>query len=113
NAWRRYGLRDQAVRRSASGWRRLAGLEAFLDLLDVEVAADEDEAAFALLTVLPRTLVVALDDHVDALHDVAFLITLEGDDALEAQDVGTVGLGDLLDPREEPVGVHLAAAQRN
>ena len=33
--------------------------------------ADEDEAALALLAVLPAALVVALDDHVHALHHVA------------------------------------------
>ncbi|MND86186.1 hypothetical protein D3C80_781390 [compost metagenome] len=56
---------------------------------------------------------VALDDHVHALHHVTLRITLEGDDALEAQNVGAVCLGDLLDPREEPLGVHLTAAQRD
>src|SRR5690606_23586342 len=53
----------------ASCFLRLAGLERALDLLAVEIAADEDEAAFARLAILPGALVVALDDHVHALHD--------------------------------------------
>src|SRR3546814_7704216 len=60
-------------------FRRLAGPEAVFDLLDIEIAADEDEAGFALLAVLPGALVVALDDHVDALYDIALLVALEGD----------------------------------
>src|SRR5690606_3243041 len=107
---------DQAVQLSASGSGRLgslAGEEALLDLFDIEVAADEDEAGFALLAVLPRALVVALDDHVDALHDIALGIALEGDNALQAQDVRAVDVGHRLDPGEEAVRVHLAAAQRN
>ena len=48
----------------------------------------------------------------NALHDIALLIALEGDDALEPQYVRAFHLGDLLDPREKLLGVHLAAAQR-
>ena len=84
-----------------------------VQLLAVQLTADEDEAAFALFIFLPRALVIALDDHVHALHHVTLGIALEGNDALEAKDIRAVGLGDLLDPREEPLGVHLAAAQRD
>src|SRR5690606_26560464 len=65
-----------------------------------------------LLVVLPGALVVAFDDHVHALDDVAFRVVPEGDDALEAQDVRAFDLRDLLDPREELLRIHLAAAQR-
>ncbi len=58
-------------------------------------------------------LMIALDDHVHALDDITLRIVLEGDDALEAQDVRPLRLGDLLDPGEEALGVHLAAAQRH
>src|SRR5262249_14999798 len=56
---------------------------------------------------------IALDDHVHTLHDISLGIFLEGDDALEAQNVRSLRLGDLLDPGEEALRVHLAAAQRN
>src|SRR5690606_31402376 len=80
---------------------RLAGFEGALQPLGVEVAADEDETTLVLLTVLPGSLMIALDDHMNALHDIALGIVLEGDDALEPQDVGAVHLGRLLDPGEE------------
>src|SRR5690606_32603291 len=83
-----------------------------LQALRVEFAADEHQPAFMLLAVLPRALVVAFDDHVHALYDVAVRVVPEGDDALEAQDIRAFELGDLLDPREELLRVHLAAAQR-
>lgn len=33
---------------------------------------------------LPRALVIAFDNHVHALHDIAVRIVLEGDDAFQA-----------------------------
>ena len=48
-----------------------------------------------------------------ALDDVAFGIVLERDDALQPEDVRAEGLGDLLDPREEALGVELAGAERD
>ena len=56
---------------------------------------------------------IALDDHVDALEDVALRVVLEGEDALEAEDVGSEGLGELLDPREEELGIERRPAQRD
>ncbi len=67
----------------------------------------------ALLAFAPGPLVVALDQHVDALDHIAFFIAREGDDALQPKNVRPVGLGDLLYPREEPVRVHFAADQRH
>lgn len=90
-----------------------AGVEAVFQLLAVEIAADEDKAAFALFAFFPGALVITFDDHVNTLNDIAFRIVLERDDALEAQDLRTIGLRNLLDPREETIGVHFAAAQRN
>lgn len=65
-----------------------------------------------LFAVFPRALVIAFDDHMDALNHVPVSITLEGDDAFEAQDVGSLGLCELVNPREEFFRLHLAAAQR-
>src|SRR5690606_5564925 len=89
---------------------RLARLEGALQPLGVEVAANEDKTAFMLLIVLPRSLMVALDDHMYALHDIAFRIILEGNDALQPQDVRAVHLGRFLNPGKELLRVHFAGA---
>ena len=59
-------------------------LKAVFQLFAVQIAADEDEAAFTLFAVFPRALVIAFDDHMNALNDVTFGVVLEGDNALEA-----------------------------
>src|SRR5581483_1350076 len=60
--------------------------EARADVLLGQIAADEDDAAQALLVCLPRALMIAVEDHVHALEDEAVGIVLEGEDALGAQD---------------------------
>lgn len=77
----------------------------------VEVAADEDKPAFAFFVVFPGPLMIALDDHMDALDDIALVIVAEGENALEAQDIRALFLGDLLHPWEEFVGIEFAGTQ--
>src|SRR5690606_40777495 len=91
----------------------LARLECLLQPLRIQLPPDEDQAALAPFAFLPRPLMVALDDHVDALHDIALRIILEGDDALEPQDVGPVDLRRFLYPGEELLRVHFPSSQRN
>ena len=89
------------------GWppSREAALEAFADLVLVEVAPDEHDPAFALLDLAPRPLVVAVENHVHALEHEALRVVLERQDAFAAQDARPV-LGDqVLHPREEPIGI--------
>src|SRR5882672_8958927 len=69
-----------------------AVFEAALQVLAVEVAADEDELAGALLAVLPRRTPVAVHHHVDALVDVAPRRTVDGEYSLAAEDIGTAQL---------------------
>src|SRR5919198_4977116 len=83
-----------------------AGFKPPLDLILRQIAADEDQPTFALLARLPRPLTAALDEHVHALNDEAFVIILHRDDALHPQDVRAEILGDVLDPRDEALGVH-------
>ena len=64
-----------------------------LELALFQIAADEDHAAGALLAVLPRALVIAVEDHVHALKHEALGVVLERQNALGAQDVRPV-LGD-------------------
>src|SRR3984893_6383870 len=79
--------------------------KALADHLFRHFAADENGAARALFAVLPGTLMVAVEDHVDALEHEALGIVLERQDALAAQDLLAL-LGDqVLDPGEELVGI--------
>src|SRR5215469_11835167 len=84
--------------------RRAAG-KAFPDLVHGQLAADEDDAAFAFLARLPRALVVAIENHVHALEHEALVVVLERQDALAAQNVRPLDLHELLHPGKELVGV--------
>src|SRR5690242_4467262 len=64
-----------------------AVFEAALEVFAVEVAADEDELARALLSLLPRRAPVGIHHHVHALEDVAARRAVDRQDALAAQDV--------------------------
>src|SRR6195256_6636585 len=84
---------------------RHAFRKALADHLFRHLAADEDGAARALFAILPGTLMVAVEDHMDALEHEALGIVLERQDALAAQNLLTL-LGDqVLDPGEELVGI--------
>src|SRR5882757_4462748 len=79
--------------------------KALADHLFRHLAADEDGAARALFAILPGTLMVAVEDHVDTLEHEALGIVLERQDALAAQDFLAL-LGDqVLDPGKELVGI--------
>src|SRR5712675_1138551 len=79
--------------------------KALADHLFRHLAADEDGAARALFAVLPGTLMVAVEDHMDALEHEALGIVLERQDALASQDFLSL-LGDqVLDPGKELVGI--------
>src|SRR5215475_6512230 len=84
--------------------RHAAG-EAFPDLGLGQLAADEDDAAFALLARLPRALVVAVENHVHALKHEALVVVLERQDALAAQNARPLRLHEVLHPGEEFVRV--------
>ena len=42
-----------------------------------QIAADEDDAAVALFVLVPRPLVIAVEDHVHALEDETLVVVLE------------------------------------
>jgi hypothetical protein len=91
----------------------LAGEESPFELLAVKITADEDDAAFPLLVLLPGPLVVTLDDHMDTLDHIAIIVAIKCDDPLEPQDVGAFELCDLLDPGKELLRIDGTGAQRN
>src|SRR3954454_24380886 len=84
---------------------RQAILEPLPDLVLRQLAADEDEAALALLAGLPRPLMIAVEDHVHALEHEALVVVLEGEDALAAQNARPLLLHQVLHPGEELVRV--------
>src|SRR6185436_6718947 len=93
---------------------RQAGLEPLPDLVFRQLAADEDEAALALLAGLPRPLVIAVENHVHALEHEALVVILEGEDALAAQNARPLLLHEVLHPGEELVRVErLVGADRD
>src|SRR5208282_3309952 len=92
---------------------RHAILKSLPDFLLRQVAADKDDAAVALLILVPWPLVVAVEDHVHALEHEALIVILEREDALAAQNIRTFLLHQILHPRKEFVRVErLVAAQR-
>src|ERR1700739_3940032 len=74
-----------------------AAFESFGDRLARQVAADEDDAAFALLVLVPGPLVIAVEDHVHALKDEALVVALEREDTLATQNVRAFLLHQVLD----------------
>src|SRR5438552_2366500 len=88
--------------RSASG--RARG-ETLADHLLRQVAADEYDAALARFIRRPGALVIAVQDHVDALEHETVRIVLECQDTLGTQDARTFLRDQVLDPRRELVGI--------
>ena len=62
-------------------------LEAVLQPLLLEVLADDDEEALALLARLPLHVRRAVEEHADAVEDKLVLLALDGEEALHAVDV--------------------------
>src|SRR5215469_15321290 len=95
----------RGLRKLKAAPSRRATRKAFPDLVHGQLAADEDDAAFAFLARLPRPLVVAIENHVHALEHEALVVVLERQDALAAQNVRSLDLHELLHPGKELVGV--------
>src|SRR5262249_39021494 len=82
-----------------------AVFEAAFQVLAVEVAADEDKLARALLAVLPGLAPVGIHHHMHALIDVAPRRAVDRQDALAAEDVGAAQLQERAHPFLEFVGI--------
>src|SRR3954466_2888579 len=76
-------------------------LKAVADQLLRQFAADEDGAVSPPFVVLPLTLMVALEHHVDALEHVAIVVAGKGQDALRTQDLLSLLGDEVLPPRHE------------
>ena len=87
----------------------LARHHAVDELLLVEVAADENEAAFPLLVRSPLKLRnPPREKHADPLEDVLGVHVLDGQHALVAEKVGALLLDEIADPSVERARVQLA-----
>src|SRR5665213_1195054 len=84
---------------------RHAALKPLADFFFRQMAADEDEAAVARLAVFPFALMVAVQNHVNALEHKTLWIILEIEDALAAQNILALGRHQILNPRKELVRV--------
>src|SRR5213592_4135701 len=82
--------RPREDRCCCTGPSRHASGEAFPDSCLGQLAADKDDAAFALLVRLPGALVIAVENHVHALKHEALVVIFERQDALAAQNVRTL-----------------------
>src|SRR5665647_812533 len=69
------------------------------------MAADEDDAAVTLLALFPFALMIAVENHVDALEHEPLRVVLEVEDALGPQDVLALGRHQILHPGEKLVRV--------
>ena len=78
-----------------------AGQKSVADILFRKIAADEHDLRLALLVRLPLALRIAVEHHVHALEDEALRIALHRHDALAAQDVRALLLGETIDPGHE------------
>jgi hypothetical protein len=83
-----------------------ASLEASPQQILWQVPPDENYPCLARFSLLPGTPTSALNKHVHALNDELPILIFDRCDALHAQDVRRVALGDILNPRHEPVGLH-------
>ena len=73
-----------------------AAFKALTDFIFGQIAPDEHDAAVANLVPAPGPLMIAVEDHVDALKHETLGIVLERQDAFAAQDVGPVLLHQFL-----------------
>src|SRR4051794_14595502 len=86
--------------RSAPRGSYHAGLEARLDLLAIELAADEHETVVAGSSP-PRPFELAIEHHVHSMKDIAPVFILEAEHALHAEDVLPLALHQVVEPLVE------------
>src|SRR5262249_30025623 len=70
-----------------------------------QVTADENNPAVTVLVGTPRTLVIAVENHMDTLEHKPFGVVLERQDSLAAQNIGPFSRHQILDPGKELVGI--------
>src|SRR6185295_9644474 len=91
-----------------------AAFEALPDSIFRQIAANEDNAAVALLVSAPGALVIAIEDHMHTLEDKTLGVILERQYALAAQNTGTVLGDEILNPGKELVWIErLVGLDRN
>ena len=89
---------DGAANRESELVGNAAGLKPLLEKGNIEVLANEDEAALTLFAGLPETLEVTREHHTDALEDELLVLALDSDDALITVQICTVLHDEALNP---------------
>lgn len=92
---------------------RASGFKTAPNFVLNEIAADEDKLAHSHFVVPPCPLMIALDNHVNALQNIPIRIALERDDSLQTEDIRTLHLRKFPDPGEEALRVQFAANKRH
>src|ERR1700685_2133921 len=87
--------------------RREAPLECLSERGPVQVLADEHERVHSRLG-SPFAVELCVEEHVDALEDKTLCRTLDGEDALHAVDVVSLGTQEAVYPRVDPRAVQFA-----
>lgn len=85
---------------------REAGVEACLELLTVEISANENQGVHAQGARRPRSLQLTIEHHVHAVENISARFALDGDDALHAEDVRAATFEQIREPVVELVGIH-------
>src|ERR1700722_17812667 len=78
-----------------------AGQESVADILFHKIPADEHDLRLPLLVRPPLALRIAVEHHVHALEHEALGVVFHRHDALAAQDIQALLLGDAVDPGHE------------
>src|SRR6476620_2187487 len=91
-----------------------AAFKALTNSVFRKITSDDDDTTIAFFIRAPRSLVVAVENHVHALKHEALGIVLERKDSLAPQNVRAVLRDEILNPRKELVGIErLVGLQRN
>jgi len=80
-------------------------MEARLELLTIQVSTNEDQGVYALGAHRPRALQLAVEHHVHPVEHVATRLTLDRNDSLHSEDVGTATLEQIGQPIIELGGI--------
>src|SRR5581483_4127326 len=100
------GLRGCACRLELTRAGSRTGTKPSLELVAIEMTADEDDAAVPGLVGLPWSLEVAFEQHVHRLEHEPAIVARDIDDALATQDVRAARLGELGEPRAHLLRIH-------
>src|SRR5262245_45553983 len=110
--------RTRSASEGRGAWMSLTSGDAVLKALSNsvfgQIAADENDTTVPILVGAPRSLVIAIEDHMHALKHETLRIVLERENAFAAEDIRSVLGNQILNPGKELVGIEWPVGlQRN